>query len=230
MNSKMPLDEKIVSYYKNDVILDLIKDKNVLHIGACDSPYSKERCLNGSLLHCQINTVGNKVVGLDIDRNSIKDLRDLGIDNIFYGNIVDDVYEIDLQAHSFDYIIMGDVIEHLDNPGFALTNIRKMMTERMNVIITVPNCFSYNVIKNLINQDEDVHPDHVFWTSKATMEKMLKNQGFQIIKFQYCFYGSAQQSRIRNKIGLLLLKQFPKFLSCLIFVVCLDMSYPSSES
>lgn len=218
----MSLGGEIVSYYKNDVILDLIKDKNVLHIGACDSPYSKERYLNGSLLHREINAVCNKVIGLDIDRESIKELRDLGVKNIFYGNIVDDVYETDIQAFSFDYVILGDVIEHLDNPGYALKNIRKMMKDHTNVIITVPNCFSYIAIKNLVNRHEVVHPDHVFWTSKVTMEKMLKNQGFKIKKFQYSFYGSEQQSRIRKRLGLFLLKHIPKFLPCLVFVVCLD--------
>jgi len=220
----MTLGGEIASYYKNDVILDLIKGKNVLHIGACDSPYSKERYLNGLLLHCQINAVCNKAVGLDIDRDSIKDLKDLGVNNIFYGNIIDNIYDTDLQEQNFDYIILGDVIEHLDNPGYALTNIRKMMKENTNVIITVPNCFSYSAIKNLVNRNEVVHPDHIFWTSKATMEKMLRNQNLEIKKFQYCFYGSGQQSRIRKRIGLLLLKHIPKFLPCLIFVVSLDKS------
>lgn len=217
------------SYYKNDVILDLIRNKKVLHIGACDSPYSKERYLNGSLLHCLISAVSEQVIGLDIDRSSINELRSLGVNNIFYGDMIDGTYDIDLQECDFDYIILGDVIEHLDNPGLALQNIKKIMSTHTKVIITVPNCYSYGAINNLMKQDEEVHPDHVFWTSKKTMEKMLKNQGLLVDKFQYCFYGSEEHSRARKKFGLLFFKQLPRLLPCLVFQVCLDTSYPPSK-
>lgn len=212
------------SYYKNDIIINLVKEKNVLHIGACDSPYSKQRFLNGSLLHYLINNVGNEVIGLDIDQNSIEELRELGLNNIFWGDIVNDKYAIDLKTQIFDYIILGDIIEHLENPGLALVNIKKLMTNRTKVIVTVPNCFSYGAIKNLIKTKEEVHPDHVFWTSKTTMEKLLSNQGFSISKFYYCFYGSKKLSRFRKKASLIFLKRFPRFLPCLFFEVSLNAS------
>ncbi|KUK69348.1 MAG: Methyltransferase type 12 [Methanocalculus sp. 52_23] len=217
-------------YYKNDIILDLVKNKKVLHIGACDTPYSKERYLKRSLLHSLINAVSGQVIGIDVDRDSIEELRDLGVSNIFFGDIIDDVYDIDLQGYDFDYIIIGDVIEHLDNPGKALQNIKRLMTDHTKVIITVPNCFSYGAIKNIIKKDEEVHPDHVFWTSKKTMERMLKNQGLRVTKFQYCFYGTEEQSRTRKRLGVILFKQFPKFLPCLVFQVYLDTPYSSSAS
>lgn len=153
-------------FFKTDIIVNLVKDKNVLHIGACDSPYSKQKFLNGTLLHCLINNVSNKVIGLDIDRNSIEDLYDLGLNNIFWGDIVNNKYEIDLQTQNFDYIILGDIIEHLDNPGLALVNIKKLMTNRTKVIITVPNCFSYGAIKNLIKLKKKSTPNMFFGHQK----------------------------------------------------------------
>lgn len=211
-------------FFKTDIIVNLVKEKNVLHIGACDSPYSKQRYLNGTLLHCLINNVGNEVVGLDIDRNSIEELCVLGLNNIFWGDIVNNKYEIDLQTKNFDYIILGDIIEHLDNPGLALVNIKKLMTNRTKVIITVPNCFSYGAIKNLIKLKEEVHPEHVFWTSKTTMEKLISNQGFSIINFNYCFYGSRKFSSFLKRTSLIFFKRFPRFLPCLFFEVSLTVS------
>jgi len=216
---------KMQSYYKNDVIIDLVRSKKVLHIGACDTPYSKERYANGTLLHCQINAVSDEVIGLDIDRESIEELRSLGINNIFFGDIIDGIYDIDLKKYDFDCIVIGDVIEHLDNPGKALQNIKNIMNNQTKLIITVPNCFSYGAIKNIVKRDESVHPDHVFWTSKKTMEKLLKNQGFLIKDCQYCFYGSEKQSRTRKKLGVIVFKQLPRLLPCLVFQVGLDTPY-----
>lgn len=133
-------------------------------------------------------------------------------------------YEIDLQTQDFDYIVLGDIIEHLDNPGLALANIKKLMTFNTKVIVTVPNCFSYTAIINLVKSKEEVHPEHVFWTSKTTMEKLIKNQGFSITNFYYCFYGSEKFSRFRKKVSLVFFKRFPKFLPCLFFEISLNES------
>lgn len=47
---------------------------------------------------------------------------------------------------TYDYIIFSHVVEHLENPGLALDNIRMMMNKDSKLLILVPNCLSIRKI------------------------------------------------------------------------------------
>ena len=50
-----------------------------------------------------------------------------------------------------DVIIFGEVIEHLMNLETALTNLKKVMSKDTLLIISTPNCFSFDaIIANLL--------------------------------------------------------------------------------
>lgn len=176
--------------FKTDMMLDFCNGQKVLHIGACDAPYHIEKNKMGTLLHQKLQKICKKIIGIDVDRKALEDLKNLGIEDIFYGDIINDEYEIDLKNIDFDYIIFGDVIEHLNNPGLALDNIKKLMHKNTKLILTTPNCFSYGSMKIILTGKEDVHPDHVFWPLKKTLIKLLENCDFKVIYFSYCFYDS----------------------------------------
>jgi len=180
--------------FKHDLILNFCKNKKVLHIGAVDSPYHLERFNNGTLLHLKLQKNCKEVVGIDVDKKAIKELENLGIDNIFYGDVCEDSYEVNLKAMRFDYIVFSDVIEHLDNPGLALANIKKIMEKDTELILTTPNVFSYTNIMTHITGKENVHPDHTFQPSYKTMCKLFGNNDLKIDYFTYCFWGSHEES------------------------------------
>ena len=53
----------------------------------------------------------------------------------------------------FDVIVIGDLIEHLSNPGLMLYRIKKFCDERTKIIITTPNAFGLlNFIRYSINK------------------------------------------------------------------------------
>lgn len=205
--------------YKHDQILNLCKDKVALHIGACDSPYHIERAREGVLLHQKLQKVCKDLIGIDIDKKTIEELKNFGVNNIFYGDIVKNEYEIDLNKFHFDYILFSDVIEHLENPGLALDNIKELMKRNTKIILTAPNCFSYGAIRNILTKNEVVHPDHVFHTSYKTLTKLFERKNLKADYFTYCFYGSYKESRIINKLIYKLFKRKNHFLSCLFFVL-----------
>lgn len=188
----------MVELFKRDMIVEFCKCKKVLHIGACDSPYHIDKTKKGILLHQKLQKVCEELIGIDIDKKTIGELKNLGIDDIFYGDIIRDEYEIDLQKFSFDYIIFGDVIEHLENPGFALDNIKKLMNEHTKLILTTPNCFSYAAMKIILTGKESVHPDHVFWPSKETLSKLLERYNLETVYFSYCFYDSFREITLKK--------------------------------
>ena len=211
----------MVELFKHDLILNFCKDKIVLHIGAADSPYHEERGRKGTLLHQKLQKICKQLVGIDIDKNAINYLKKFGINNIFYGDIVNEKYEINLKNYKWDYIIFGDVIEHLDNPGLALENLKKIMNKETKLIITTPNVFSFFNIKTFLTGKEYVHPDHTFWPSVKTMNKLLEIKNLKITFFAYCFYGEYKDVKtLKGKIFYKIIKnKFNYIAPCLFFIV-----------
>lgn len=110
--------------YKIDLILALCKNKRVLHIGATDYPYHIEKAKKNKLLHQKLNQTCKELIGIDIVKKAISDLQDqFNIQNIYYGDIIKNEFEIKL-TKKFDIVVFADVIEHLDNPGIALENLK----------------------------------------------------------------------------------------------------------
>ena len=69
---------------RDSIIIDKCKDKVVLHIGATDEPYTKQKLEKNLLLHTHIKNIAKNVIGLDIDKESIEFSSDKGINNIQY--------------------------------------------------------------------------------------------------------------------------------------------------
>lgn len=178
--------------HKTEKILEKCKNKNILHIGATASPYHKIRAKKKKLLHQKIDCVCKKQIGLDFDKKAIKSLKKYNLKNIFYGDIVIDKYDSKIKNNEYDIIIFGDVIEHLSNPGLALNNLKKFMNKNTILILTTPNVWSIYNLRNIFLKKEIVHPDHTFWPSKKTMDKMITKANFKIINFKYLFSGSKK--------------------------------------
>lgn len=156
---------------------------------------------------------------MDIDAiNWLK--SNLGIHNIFWGDIIKREYEIDLDRE-WDYIIFGDVIEHLENPGLALDNLKELMNRKTRLILTTPNVFSYPNLKTYITGKENVHPDHTFWPSYKTMKRLFKIKGLKIDYFTYCFYGDYGDISFKGRLFYKLIKNLRKtyIMPCLFFVL-----------
>ncbi len=172
--------------YKHELILEKVRGKRVLHIGATNCPYHVEKAKDGELLHQKIKKVCKSIVGMDYARNAIKDLKKYGVDDIYFGDIIKGEYDEQITTKNYDVILFTDVIEHLDNPGTALQNIRFLCNPDTTVIITAPNAWSIIHVLNHFKREEVVHPDHRFWPSKGTMDVLLSGNGFEVVAFQYC--------------------------------------------
>lgn len=177
--------------WKHDLILKKCKSKKILHLWATDNPYTEERFKKWKLLHQKLMNISEKVIWLDFSKEKISFLKNNWIKNIFYWDLVKWEYEKNVWS-DFDYIVFWDVIEHLDNPWFALQNIKQFMNNNTILIVTTPNVFWYNNIKWIINWKEVVHNDHVFWPSNKTMETLFKFNNFEICNFRYCLTWSIE--------------------------------------
>ena len=87
------------------------------------------------------------------------------------------------------------MIEHLDNPGIALENIKDFMGRNTKLILTTPNAWNIFTIPNHFRKVENVHPDHMFWPSKRTMDHLLKTHKFEIKFFKYVEFGGRNDKK-----------------------------------
>ena len=105
-----------------------------------------------------------------------------------YGHIFNGTLEDFPGSGEFDVIIMNHVIEHLQDPIWALKKIRNMLSDKGIFIIGTPDfdCAAarrYGDRFRLLND-----PTHVSLFSSDSMHRCLRDNGFKIKKVEYPYF------------------------------------------
>lgn len=118
-----------------NLMLDLITNKiasgrknRILDIG----------CGDGSFIvqfkkHCE-------TFGVDISQNAAKMAKEAGI-NAYKADVSSQ--RLPFQDEYFDLIYMGDVIEHLTNPDFAINEVARVIKTNGFLVLSTPNLASW---------------------------------------------------------------------------------------
>jgi SAM-dependent methyltransferase len=88
-----------------------------------------------------------------------------------------------LQGGPFDAITMFHVIEHLDSPRAALHRVRALLGEGGVLVLETPT------VENLWfrlapGRWRQLIPDHYWFFSRATLERMLRETGFRPLEYR----------------------------------------------
>ncbi len=183
-------------------IIDRCRGKAVLHLGCTDSPMTADRLATGRLLHQQLLNVSQHLVGIDLDRCALEMLREKAkIPNLYHHNI-EDLRTLPLKE-TFDIILAGEVVEHLDNVGLFFDSCRTLMGEHTVLIVTVPNAYS---VKRFLSacflRTEHVHPDHSAYFSPSTLACVARRHSLRILNlFGYVWENPTVFNRVANLIS-----------------------------
>jgi len=80
----------------------------------------------------------------------------------------------------FDVVVLGDIIEHLDNPGRALDAAAALLGPAGHVIVSCPNAFgAANYLRFLGGRFREGR-DHVAVHNKWTLTQLLARHGFAV--------------------------------------------------
>lgn len=135
-------------------LLEHCKGKRVLEFGASGA------------MHDGIVKVATECMGVD---------RQDGLGVV--GFDLDDVLQTKLPDFPMpEIVICGEVIEHLSNPGWFLTRLKRQYP--VPTILTVPNAYAEAGRKWILKGIENVNNDHVAWYSPQTLGVMLKRAGY----------------------------------------------------
>jgi hypothetical protein len=165
---------------RETIITSLIKDCNVIHIGCADHiPLIREKISNNKWLHKLITDNAKKCIGIDIDGESIEYVKkETGYDNVICGNILTDNFP-EITGSSWDYAVFGEIIEHLDDPVHFLKTFRQKFGVSVNgFVITVPNIYNKDHLRNMLKYREVINSDHRYWFTPYTISKILVSAGY----------------------------------------------------
>ena len=156
---------------RDNWILEKSSGKKVLHAGCTDNMLTHSKVGKEALLHKKLTDTCLDVTGIDIDGDGIEFLQShFGFDNIVHGNI--EKLDALFPEGSFDIILAADVMEHLNNPGLFLEAAEKVLKRGGELIITVPNAFSFKKFLGVfLFRQERNHPDHVCFYSLMNLHQ-----------------------------------------------------------
>lgn len=199
------LDVKITHL---DFLREYVKGKTVLDVGCVEHEASAET--SEFWVHRKLVESAKSVLGIDVLEKDVEELKQRGY-NIICADAMNDWL-----AQTFDVIVVGEVIEHVVNPGALLTNMRRHLDEDGKLILTTPHTFYFlNVLTAWFSwQKKWWHPDHVAWYEPFVIAGMLRKTGYAV---DTCYYFTRSR-KLKKLLGLLHLPCFP-FLAMSFMVI-----------
>lgn len=170
------------------LITQLVTGKKVIHFGCVDHlPLIEQRRKAGIWLHENLSKVCSDLVGIDINQAGIDYMGKAGFE-VFNSNVVTENPPAEVVSKQWDYIVAGEVLEHIDDPVMFLKAIReKYGTCTKGIIITVPNALSYTNFRFALKNTEMINSDHRFWFSPFTLLKVATQAGIEVEDYDLCF-------------------------------------------
>lgn len=162
-------------------ILEITKNKKVIHVGCADHlPLIESKIKNKKWLHGLLLDNTAACIGIDINEEAVHFINEkLGLNDVFFVDITKENVILKNEIH-WDYMILGELIEHIDNPVAFLEKIYKLYSGVVDkIIITAPNVFNLETINDIKNNRENINTDHRYWFSPFTLTKIVYNSGFK---------------------------------------------------
>lgn len=162
--------------------------KKVIHLGCVDHmPMLEQKIKNNTWLHARLSRVATRCMGIDINHEGIELLKhQLNYRDVVCADLLrDDVYEI--KSEEWDYVILGEILEHVDNPVAFLKELVGRYSDNIRgLIVTVPNAFSLANFLKALSHKEFINTDHRYWFTPYTLGKVITRADLEVVKFEFC--------------------------------------------
>jgi 2-polyprenyl-3-methyl-5-hydroxy-6-metoxy-1,4-benzoquinol methylase len=174
---------------------ELVTGKKVLDVGCV--AHSAEREGDDAWLHKHLCRTAAHVTGVDIVEEGVLELNRRG-----YYVVCGDAAAIDL-GQRFDVAVAGEIIEHVDNPGVLVRNLRKHLTDDGLLVLTTPNIFFalHFAESILFSPYGRWNPEHVSNYCYFTLENLLDRNGMRV-KDCYYFCRSRKTRKLLRALSL----------------------------
>jgi len=125
-----------------------------------------------------------EVVGIELNEDAAKRAEGR-LDKVIIGDVEKIIFSF--QPEYFDYIILGDVVEHLIDPWRMIKQLSQFLTREGFLIVSIPNIGYWRVLKDLILFDKWEYQEegildkaHLRFFTKRSMIGMMNKAGFEL--------------------------------------------------
>ena len=140
-----------------------------------------------------------RVVGVELDRAAAAIAR-RRIDDVYEGDVREIVAILDEQ---FDFIVGGDIVEHLDEPWTFLADLRRIATPGGKLLLSLPNVAHASIVADLLQGRFDyvymglTCVGHLRFFTRRSAEEMLQIAGWEVVSIEpQSLAITAEQTRL----------------------------------
>jgi hypothetical protein len=171
-----------------DYIESLVIGKRIIHLGCADHVSSIQKKLaRNKWFHKRLADRADRCLGVDINPEGIEAMKRLGYEDVMLADLVRDPLPPEIRSSRWDYMILGEIVEHQDNPVSFLGAIREKCRGIVDrIIVSAPHAFRHSNFTAALNNIEFINSDHRYWLTPYTLGKIGVQAGLEIENFQMC--------------------------------------------
>lgn len=127
-----------------------------------------------------------RVIGIELDRVAAAKARKV-LDDVYQGDVLEIV---SLIHEEFDWIVGGDIIEHLPEPWSFLAELRRIARRDGRLLLSLPNVANASIVADLLQGRFDyvymglTCVGHLRFFTRQTIEDMLDIAGWEVESIQ----------------------------------------------
>jgi SAM-dependent methyltransferase len=167
-----------VNDHKIAFILGYCAGKDVLDLGCVShdpanyqSKYWVHRAIRGS---------AGSLLGVDLYSEGVNDLRKLGF-NVQVG----DAQNLNL-GRTFDVIVAGDIIEHLEDFSGFFESCRRHLAPSGRLLISTPNPWYWKYfVRAALSVEVPNNPEHTCWLCPRTLRQLAARHDFDVERIAF---------------------------------------------
>ena len=140
-------------------------------------------CGNGSFID-ECRKKGFKVWGVDLDRVSVDNAKNLGLENVYLMTLEEFSDFAGKSGLKFDVITFFEVLEHQENAKKFMQCVKMILKPGGYIVGSVPNRDRL-IIR--AREEFDYPPHHFTWWSRKSLLNLLRSQGLESIEISSSF-------------------------------------------
>lgn len=180
--------------YKPELIVDLCRHKTVLDVGCVGQDLDPN---SENWLHNKIKAVASSVLGCDINQEGLDNLTQLGF-NVCMPEVLSEKQEL------YDVVVMGDVIEHVNDPAAFLSFYKAFLKPDGIMVVCTPNAYGVRYFLQVFFYGiPSTNPEHTVFFDPLVLEELVGRIDLKITGFHWLYeYQTAKNWKQRIIYGI----------------------------
>ena len=175
-------------------------DNRILDIGCGDGSTGRVLKKEGK---------AKEIIGIELNPVAGQQAK-VELDKVILGDI--EILQLPFEEEYFDYIILGDILEHLYDPEDVLKKVRPYLKTKGFIVASIPNIRHWRIIRDLAikgewkYKNEGILDDtHLRFFTRKSILRMFNDNGFEVEQMVPRLF---TRSRLINRLTLGFLEEF----------------------